>query len=169
MHVEVAALVADAPLRGRAAKPAASVLPDLVDRQWQSLGKRADALTADAPDEDWHRVRINAKRTRYAAELAAVALGQDATAFARRMKRVTELLGDLQDSALLRSELGRLVADGSPVLRPLVDDVDARSMFVLGRVHAAEERSAELLRDAFPALWADVRASRHRRWMRLRP
>ena len=55
-----------------------------------------------------HSARKAAKRARYAAEAARPALGRPAKRFAKRMKRVQQLLGDHQDSVVAREALREL-------------------------------------------------------------
>ncbi|HUE60387.1 MAG TPA: CYTH and CHAD domain-containing protein, partial [Acidimicrobiales bacterium] len=57
---------------------AVDVLPSLIARRWKALNKRVLGLGDDPPNEELHRVRIDAKRCRYAAELAAPVMGDDA-------------------------------------------------------------------------------------------
>src|SRR5439155_11840385 len=66
-------------LTAAAREPARSALPALVAKPWRKLarGSHGDGrpgagdLAPDAPDEDWHAVRIAGKRARYAAEAVA--------------------------------------------------------------------------------------------------
>ena len=55
-----------------------------------------------------HQARKSAKRTRYAAEAAGAALGQEARRFARQMKQVQRVLGDHQDTVIARQLERRL-------------------------------------------------------------
>ena len=48
----------------------ADVVPGLVARPWRKLRKAVKALPADPTDPELHRIRILAKRARYAAEAA---------------------------------------------------------------------------------------------------
>ena len=57
-----------------ASAPAAKVLPDLVAVPWKRLRRDARRLGAEPADEELHALRIRAKRARYAAEAAAVAV-----------------------------------------------------------------------------------------------
>lgn len=166
LHRSLAAVTLEPPTTARAERDARDLLPAFVDRQWRSFAKRADRLSLEAPVDHWHRVRIGAKRARYAADLVAPVMGHAAERFARRLGDVTDLLGEFQDSHLLREHLNRLLAPDMSALPPLFDPGDARSMFVLGRAYASEELTAEHLQRDFLALWGSMKAPGHRSWAR---
>jgi CHAD domain-containing protein len=87
-----------------AESPCRDVLPPLVAASWRKLRKTARGIDANASDEDLHRVRIRAKRARYAAEAVASFLDDDtrtaATKFARRAERIQDILGLHQDAVV---------------------------------------------------------------------
>lgn len=76
------------------------VLPDLVRRTWTSLDRRLRHLANAGEDADWHRSRILAKRARYAAESAEVALGKQVRAQLRTARKVQTVLGEQQDAVI---------------------------------------------------------------------
>ncbi len=116
-------------LRRHADGDAATVLPPLLTRASGLARKGTDVADADADDADLHRLRIAAKRGRYAAEAIAPALrgglAKDAMRVARRLRRLQGELGELQDSVVARDRLGALVADGP---------VDGRLAVTVGRL-----------------------------------
>ena len=72
------------------------------------LRAAARALTPGAGDEEFHEVRKLAKRARYVAETVAPALEPDdercAARFARKARRVQDVLGEHQDAAVAVQE-----------------------------------------------------------------
>lgn len=130
-------------------------LPALVGRAWRQLARKAGALHLDDPDDDWHEVRILAKRARYAAEAASAALG-DARATARAATAVQELLGDHQDAAVAAERLLDLPAE-----RP----GDRLLAVTCGRL--AERERAAILDDrrAFAGRWRAAGTGRVTRWL----
>jgi CHAD domain-containing protein len=154
-------------LAPQAALAADEVLPALVTAAWRRLARRADRLAralardvAAPADTELHRVRILAKRARYAAEAASRALGprrgRAATRFARRLAEVQQLLGEHQDvTGVIRELRDAVGADGS----------DARMAFAAGRLLEREVAAAAHARAAFPGLWAELRRPRLRRWL----
>lgn len=87
-------------LTAEAERPCREVLPEIVERTWAHLRKRARVLGVEDPDADWHRARILAKRARYAAESARIALGDDMRPQVKASKAVQEVLGEHQDAAV---------------------------------------------------------------------
>jgi CHAD domain-containing protein len=99
-----------------------------------------------------HRVRILAKRARYAAEAVLPVFGKRARAFARAMAAVQDVLGEHQD-AVVAGEWLRAHATGT-------------GAFVAGELVAIERRAGEDARDEWPRVWASARRKKLRRWMR---
>jgi CHAD domain-containing protein len=160
----LARLANDPPTRHRADRPADTVLPRLVGRQYAALSTRAASVRADGDDADWHRVRITAKHARNAAELAVPVVGSDARRLAKRLNTITDLLGELQDTVLVRGTLmgaahGAARSDAGPDVDPVA------AGFGLGLLHAQEVQAATRLRTAFPAAWAEADRKRYRRWL----
>jgi len=130
-------------------EPAATRLPALVRRPVRHLRRAARAAGDDPAPAALHRVRIRAKRARYAADLAVPVVGKPAKKLAKRIERVTDLLGDLHDAAEAEAWLRR--ASG------------AETGWVAGLLAAAIHREVEPAADG----WADAvaradRTARHR-------
>lgn len=151
------ALAADPPLRPAAAKPAAPVVVAAVLRDYERLATRmATALETPAgPDRDVavHQARKAAKRVRYAAETARPALGKPAKKFARRMQAVQDVLGDHQDSVVVREALRALATQAHGA---------GESDFTFGLLYGREEARAAARERELPGLWADVSRKKHR-------
>jgi CHAD domain-containing protein len=101
----------DRPPVARSRLRAKDVVPSLVRRRWIRLSRRVDRLGKDPKDRKLHRVRIDAKRCRYAAELAAPVIGKDASRLASALAEVQTTLGELQDAAVLEGWLTRTAAE----------------------------------------------------------
>ncbi|MFF9200615.1 CHAD domain-containing protein [Streptomyces sp. NPDC014986] len=146
------ALLADPPLRGKASADPAGPLAKAVRKDF---GKVADLVgqALDLPpgrnrDIALHEARKKAKRTRYAAEAAAPALGKPAKALIKSMQSLQSLLGDHQDSVMARLTLRELAA---------VAHAAGESAFTYGVLHGREERRAELAEAALPKAWTTIR------------
>lgn len=133
--------VAEAPrLSADAGRRCDEVLPTTVARAWRQLRTAAGDLRAGSDDAAWHRTRIRAKRARYAAELATVALGPDRRVRAARTGQ--DLLGEHQDAVVATArllELGR----SDPALALVCGQLAERE-----RLAASRARSAFLARRA---------------------
>ncbi len=125
--------------------------PPLVDtrvtlRQIQSaeharLARAIAKLAGDAPDEELHRVRIKAKRARYAAELR----GDDA--YVKAAKRLQDVLGEHQDAVVAQETLRTLAAR------------EPASAVAAGRLIERERARAAARRREWPAAWKRVAAA----------
>ncbi|BCA53618.1 hypothetical protein W02_07580 [Nitrospira sp. KM1] len=73
---------------------------DLARRQFRKLKQIVNNLRASPSDKDLHRVRIRAKRVRYAAELVKACDRKRISRFVKAAKRFQELLGTHQDAVL---------------------------------------------------------------------
>jgi CHAD domain-containing protein len=114
------------------------------------------ALSDDTTDELWHRLRIAAKRARYAAEVCVPVAGQSAADFAAAMERITEDLGTQQDATVASTVLMR--AARTP-------RIAAPTGFVLGRLLGDARAGILRARLAFPALWIDAADPALRAWL----
>ncbi|WP_166355832.1 CYTH and CHAD domain-containing protein [Phytoactinopolyspora limicola] len=154
LHEELARTGSQPPLTARADTAGREVLPILVRRAWVRLSGAADALTPHSPDDEWHDVRLRAKRARYAAEAVAPALGAPAAEFAAQMERLTDLLGEHQDAV----QAGKLV-------RRLADQcADSDVAAGLRTLAATEDGYTRAAREQFAQAWAVARRARWRRW-----
>ncbi|MEU8823326.1 CYTH and CHAD domain-containing protein [Streptomyces sp. NPDC048636] len=151
------ALLADPPLRPAAARPAEEVILKAVLRDYRRLADRVEtALHAPAgPDRDitLHEARKDAKRVRYAAEAARPALGKPAKRFKKLMTAVQELLGDHQDSVVVREALRELGVQSYAA---------GESSFTYGLLYGREEALAASRERELPELWAEVSRPGHR-------
>nr|WP_237536252.1 CHAD domain-containing protein [Streptomyces sp. SID3343] len=158
----------------RAAAPGAEVVPKLVARTVRRLDRAvanlpltaaavpypADVETftpyAGTDDEHWHRVRILAKRARYAADMTVPAFGAPAARLARRLKAVTEVLGVHQDATMAATLVADLAA------RPRVGGPAA---FVLGELYARQRLAATTQRHALTRVWPKATGPDVRAWL----
>ena len=146
------AVVDDPPFDELARRPAVAEVDRLVGRTVRRVHKlavQADAL-AEGADRDvaLHEVRKAAKRSRYAAESAVPALGKRATKLARRMKRVQDLLGEVQDSIGSR----RLLREIGMVAYLAHEDA-----FTFGLLYGREEERARNAMRDYPLALRKVR------------
>lgn len=152
--------VSNPPTTERGARPAGKALRRGVAGEYarvRRLVKRAGAASEPEQRADLlHDARKAAKQTRYAAELASDVFGPQARAFAAAMESTQELLGQHQDSVVLREHLRELAESTS----------DPIAAFTYGRLHALEEVRARDTEHRLPAVWAKASRKRLRRWLR---
>ncbi|GIH13565.1 CYTH and CHAD domain-containing protein [Rugosimonospora africana] len=150
-------------LAGVAADTARDLLPRLAGKPWRRLADgsagtvAAGSLDPLGPDEEWHDVRIRAKRARYATEAVAAVLGGNATSLARRIGEVQELLGEHQD-AVIAADTWLAIAEAHPD--------DHRLAVAAGRLVERERGVVREVRARFPETWAAASRLEPREWLR---
>ncbi len=143
-HAPVATLDAD--------QPASQVLPPLATGPWRRLRSAVRQLPEQPTDPELHRIRILAKRARYAAEAVAPVVGEGATAFARAAAKLQTILGEHQDSVTAQAWLRSARVTG-------------RRAFVAGQLIALEHLAAQKARRDWPKVWKALDRKRLHKWM----
>ncbi len=138
-----------------AAEPAADVILALASPPFHRLAKAANHLDRHAGNEQLHRVRIRAKRARYATE-AVARYEPAATALATALGELQGVLGDQHDAVVAEAWLRR-VTDSA---------VTRRQAFVAGLLAAAERDEAHGLARRWPSAWERADRKKLRAWMR---
>ena len=136
--------------------PARAAAPPLIREREKGFIKAARRARRTAPAPKLHKARIRAKQLRYTLEFFSNVYGKPATALIRRMVRIQDVLGTVQDMATLEETLAQMH-----------DDVDAPSIAIL--VLAADERM-RAARTAIGSALRSVRRGRRKgkqRWKRL--
>ncbi|MEV7345360.1 CYTH and CHAD domain-containing protein [Streptomyces sp. NPDC093544] len=145
------ALAADPPLLKAAAGDPSTVIAKAVRKDFKKVSDLiAEALERPSgADRDFamHDARKKAKRTRYAAEAAAPALGKPAADLVKSMKSLQSLLGDHQDSVMAREALLELGAQAYAA---------GESAFTYGVLYGREEQRAAAVEAALPEAWETI-------------
>jgi CHAD domain-containing protein len=131
---------------------ALQVLPPLAAGPWRRLRSAVRQLPDPPTDPELHRVRILAKRARYAAEAVAPIVGSDAAAFARAAAKLQTVLGEHQDSVTAQAWLRSARISG-------------RRAFVAGELIAMEHVAAEEARAKWPKVWKALDRKQLHKWM----
>jgi CHAD domain-containing protein len=133
-------------------QPAVSVLPLLATGPWRRLRSAVRSLPDPPADLELHRIRILAKRARYAAEAVAPVVGAGAVSFARNAAKLQTVLGEHQDSVTAQAWLRGTRISG-------------RRAFVAGELIAMEHVAAEEARKKWPKVWKSLDRKSLRDWM----
>ncbi|WP_405947983.1 CYTH and CHAD domain-containing protein [Streptomyces prunicolor] len=145
------AVIADPPLLEAAAGDPSKVIGKAVGKDFGKVSALVEeAIGAPpGPDRDFalHEARKKAKRTRYAAEAATPPLGTPARTLAKSMKSLTSLLGEHQDSVMVREILRELSAVAHAV---------GESSFTYGVLYGREEQRAAGVEAALPGAWEEI-------------
>jgi CHAD domain-containing protein len=145
------ALVADPPLLKAAAGDPAKTIAKAVRKDFGKVSglvvQALDRPPGTERDQAMHDARKKAKRTRYASEAAAPALGGPAVGLVRSMKSLQSLLGDHQDSVMTREALRELA---------VLAHTAGESSFTYGVLYGREEQRAAAVEAALPEVWEAI-------------
>jgi CHAD domain-containing protein len=133
-------------------EPALKVLPQLAAGPWRRLRSAVRQLPDSPTDPELHRIRILAKRARYAAEAVAPVAGSAALAFGRAAAKLQTILGEHQDSVTAQAWLRAARISG-------------RRAFVAGQLIAMEHIAAEDARAKWAKVWKALDRNKLRLWM----
>lgn len=133
-------------LKPKADKPCSEVLPRLLDAANKTFTQEADKLKPWTPDDDWHEVRLLAKRVRYAADTSAAVLGDEAKETASHAAKYQELLGQHQDHCAAADALTAMARDAAA-------QDDPELSFSLGRLTERHRAARKPLREEFLSLY----------------
>jgi triphosphatase len=140
-----------------AADLALQVSPSLIRQRFRKLRKRADRLGADSSTDEYHDVRGQVKKLRYALEAVAALYGKPAGEMIRALHRWQENLGLQQDAAVAMQRLNAL-AGAKPLGLP------AETLFLMGRLAERHIGTATQARKRCATGYRKVR----QKWKRLR-
>jgi CHAD domain-containing protein len=146
---------ANSPMVLDGGRPAAAALTPRVARTWRKLRDAVRQAGDDPSDAQLHRIRIRAKRSRYAAEALVPVIGKPAEEFAEACEEVQEVLGDHHDAVVAQVWLRKAAAaKGAP----------GPSAIAAGELIAAERGVAARRRVEWKAAWAAVDRKKLRSW-----
>jgi CHAD domain-containing protein len=135
-----------------AEQPPKATLPALATTPWRRLRSAVRQLPETPTDPELHRIRILAKRARYAAEAVAGVAGPDAASFGRAAAKLQTILGEHQDSVTAQAWLRAAKVTG-------------RRAFVAGELIALERLAADAARAKWPQVWDALNRKGLRAWM----
>jgi CHAD domain-containing protein len=144
-----AAVAQAPPLSGRTKDVAA-----LASREYRKLERDVAALPAEPSEDELHRIRVRAKRARYAAELAEPVVGKKASRFIADAKRLQNVIGEHQDAVVA----GERIRHALGVCR------GGRVAFAAGRLVEREEGRRRRVRSEWPKAWRKLERSGKEAW-----
>jgi CHAD domain-containing protein len=148
-------LIASPPFAsGDAERPAAEVVPTLVRRPLRRLRREAKQLDESPDDSELHRVRILAKRVRYAADVAAPLAGRPGRRATNSLARLQDVLGEHNDACVALARL-----------RELSDDATPSQAWAAGLLGGLQLARAADSRARFPAAYEAAVANKRWTWI----
>jgi CHAD domain-containing protein len=133
-----------------AKKQAAVAMPQLIRRRYRRARRLADALSETSPPPDFHAVRIQCKRLRYALDCAEMLYGKPARAMIRRLADVQDILGRYQDA-----QVG--VARMRDVCARHASDLAAETIAALDEIAQRHARQGDEIKQQFWPAWRRLR------------
>jgi triphosphatase len=138
--------------------PAVDVAPSLIKKRYRKVRKGGRRIDRTSKPADYHRLRIRAKRLRYALQFLAPIYGKGTKAFIRRTVRLQDLLGAHQDAEVAVARFEAIVAEEG-------NDLPPAAAFAMGEIAERYAKRKAKLRRRFPKVfrrvggtaWADVR------------
>lgn len=136
-------LVGEPPVTSGAFEPAADVLKSALHSPWTRLRSSVRKAQRSNSAEDWHRVRLRAKQSRYAVESVAPVLGSTYGRLGKALAKITDTLGQRQDARVAGAMLAELAVEAP-----------GHIAFKLGLLAAHNESAGEDDIRAFHGLWS---------------
>ena len=133
-----------------------NVAPHVITQRFDAVITQGKKVLAKPKLGNFHKLRIQFKRLRYASEFISPAYGDSLHAFIADMVKIQDCLGDLQDTVFTRSRIeGLLKAWKGHVLDPGL-------LFMLGEIYELQGEIARLRQAEFQNIWKrfDLEATR---------
>ena len=134
----------------------ARVARELVRSTAARLRKRADQLNDDSSADDFHRVRIRAKRLRYALDAFGGLYGDAAREYLDALAKLQHVLGEYHDSTVRAEMFTEIVTRGRRV--------PAATSFLVGRLVERDQSDFKKCRRKFLKAYRRIK---RRRWSAL--
>lgn len=162
-----AALRRDVPRTVPSARvPVLAVTPQLVEKRYRRVRRLGDQITPASPPTDYHALRIEAKKLRYACEFAAPLYDKPAADFAIRVTALQDVLGQHQDADVAVQHLLALAQENRRRFGP-------EAHIAIGMMTERYNVRAAALRGQFPSVYSRLRGQAwrtlRRRFRRMAP
>jgi CHAD domain-containing protein len=130
-----------------ALKPVREVAPVVITEKFDAVIEQGRALLADPKPKQYHLLRIQMKKLRYASEFMATAYEGRLDAMIERAVEIQDCLGELQDTVFTRKFIEGLLDEWKGKL------VDPDLLFILGEIYQLQSEIARERRETFDRIW----------------
>jgi CHAD domain-containing protein len=130
-----------------AMKAVHEVAPVLITEKFDAVMEQGRTLLADPKLKQYHLLRIQTKRLRYACEFMAPAYEGALDPFIERTVEIQDCLGELQDTVFTRAFIDSLYDGWKGKL------VDPDLVFILGEIYQLQAEIARERQEAFAKIW----------------
>ena len=130
-----------------AIKPVSEVAPILINNIYDAVIKQGHAVLANPKLKEFHLLRIQMKRLRYACEFMVPAYGGTFDKFIDRTVEIQDCLGQIQDTVFTRGFIDYLFEDWRSKL------VEPTLVFILGEIYQLQAEIAREKQGGFRKMW----------------
>ena len=123
------------------------VAPGLITEKFDAVIRQGQAVVEKPKLKEFHRLRIQMKRLRYACEFMAPAYGGAFDPFVERTVEIQDCLGELQDTVFTRNFVDSLCSDWEGKL------IDPDLLFILGEIYQLQAGIARERQETFAKIW----------------
>jgi CHAD domain-containing protein/uncharacterized protein YjbK len=131
-----------------AVKPVRDVAPVIIHEKFAAVVSQGQKVLTQPKLKQFHRLRIQMKKLRYATEFMAPAYDGGLEPFIERAVEIQDCLGELQDTVFTTGFIEDLLDDWKGKL------VDPDLVFILGEVYQLQAEIARLRKERFGGIWA---------------
>jgi CHAD domain-containing protein len=130
-----------------AVKPVRNIAPSVISEKFEAVIQQGRKVLANPELKQFHRLRIQMKRLRYAVEFMAPAYDGALDPFIERTVEIQDCLGELQDTVFTGEFIEFLLDDWKGKL------VDPDLLFILGEIYQLQAEIAGKCRERFGQIW----------------
>ncbi len=130
-----------------AIKPVRDMAPVIIQEKFDAVMAQGDKVLANPKPKQFHRLRIQMKKLRYAAEFMATAYDGGLDPFIERTVEIQNCLGELQDTVFT----GGFVEDLLNAWKGKLVDPDL--LFILGEIYQLQAEIARIRQEKFSKIW----------------
>jgi len=130
-----------------AVKPVRDVAPVVIHEKFEAVMAQGHKVLANPRLKQFHRLRIQMKKLRYAAEFMAPAYNGGLDPFIARTVEIQDCLGELQDTVFTRGFVKDLLNAWKGKL------VDPDLLFILGEIYQLQAEIARIRQEKFGKIW----------------
>jgi CHAD domain-containing protein len=130
-----------------AVKPVQEVAPVIIMAKFDAVIEQGRALLLKPKLKQYHLLRIQMKKLRYASEFMAAAYDGSLDSFIERTVEIQDCLGELQDTVFTRKFIDGVLEDWKGKL------VDPDLLFILGEIYQLQSGIARERQERFGRIW----------------
>jgi CHAD domain-containing protein len=129
----------------------------LIEKRYERVLRRGRRIAPDSPDESFHALRIQCKRLRYLFEFFSLCYGKLFRPYVKRLKKLQDALGEIQDVHVASDELLRYAEQVQ------LRNSNRGQLIALGQLISGQRRQAAAKREDFFEVWKRFDRKRWRR------